>query len=63
MTGPQYKFALHMLGMTQADAAEFLEISLRTSHAYANGTADVPFAVSALLWLMVKFKLKPEDVR
>ena len=62
MTDQQYRTALQRLGLTQERAANFLDISLRTSHGYANG-APVPEAIAKLLRLMIRLKLKPEDVR
>jgi len=62
MTAKQYREAVEQLGLsTQAEAAEFLGISLRTSHSYANGTARVPEAVAKLLHLMVRRNIKPAD--
>jgi hypothetical protein len=62
MTGPQYKTALAALGMTQAAAAKFFKVSLRTANIWANGGA-IPEAVAKLLRLMVRLGLKPQDVR
>ena len=52
MTANQYRSVLDKLGLTQAGAAEFLGVSIRTSHGYAK-----------LLRLMVRLNLKPEDVK
>lgn len=62
MTPNQYRTALERLGLTQDSAAEFLGVSLRTSHGYANG-AVIPETTAKLLRLMVRLELKPEDVR
>lgn len=62
MTGPQYKRALHRLGMNQGEAADFLKISLRTSASYAAGET-IPEGVAMLLRLMIRSNLKPEDVK
>ncbi len=51
MTPAQYRAAIAALGLTQAGAAEFLGISLRTSHGYANGE-PIPVAVEKLFRLM-----------
>ena len=48
--------------LTVGEAAEFLDISLRTSHGYANGD-PIPEAIAKLLRLMVRLELKPKDVR
>lgn len=62
VTANQYRAALDRLGLTQAGAAEFLGLSVRASHGYANGE-PIPEAVAKLLHLMVRLKLKPEDVK
>jgi hypothetical protein len=62
MTPTQYKTALERLGLTQISAAQFLKVSIRTSHAYAN-SGPIPEAVGKLLRLMIKLELKPEDVK
>ena len=59
MTANQYRAALAALGLTQAEAAEFLGISIRAAHGYANDM-PVPTAIAKLLHLMVRLKLKPE---
>ena len=60
MTTAQYRAALKKLGLTQAQATEFLGVSTRMSNAYAN-SAVVPVAIARLLRLMIRLKLKPED--
>lgn len=62
MTSSQYRMALHRLGLSQAGAAEFLGISIRSSHGYANDE-PIPEPIAKLLRLMVKLGLKPEDVK
>jgi hypothetical protein len=62
MTANQYRRALEELELSQARAAEWLSISTRTAHGYANG-APIPEPVAKLLRLMVRLKLKPEDVK
>ena len=61
MTKTQYRAALESLGLTQAEAAEFLGVSLRTSWGYANGE-PIPEGYAKLFRLMQKLELKPEDV-
>ena len=58
MTANQYRSALDKLGLTQAGAAEFLGVSIRTSHGYANGV-PIPEGYAKLLRLMVRLNLKP----
>lgn len=62
MTSKQYRAALSALGLTQAEAAEFLGIGVRTSHGYANGD-EIPEAYAKLLRLMVRLKLTVDDVK
>lgn len=62
MTANQYRAALQRLGLTQGGAAEFLGVSIRASHGYANKD-PIPEAIAKLLRLMVKLGLKPEDVK
>jgi len=59
----EYRRSIEILGIgVQDKAAAFLDISLRTSHGYANGT-QIPAAVAKLLRLMVKHGIKPDDVK
>jgi len=62
VTKHQYRAALESLGLTQAGAAEFLGISVRSSHGYANGE-PIREGDAKLLRLMVRLKLSPEDVK
>ena len=41
MTSIQFRKALDDLGLTQGEAAEWLKISIRAAHGYANG-APIP---------------------
>lgn len=56
MTANQYRSALDKLGLTQAGAAEFLGVSIRTSHGYANGV-PIPEGYAKLLRLMVRLMM------
>ena len=62
MTPAQYRNALDRLGLSQVKAAEWLGISIRSAHAYANN-APIPDAIAKLLRLCVRLDLKPEDVK
>ena len=53
MTATQYREALAALGLTQARAAGYLDISVRTSNGYANGW-PIPRTVELLLNLLVR---------
>jgi DNA-binding transcriptional regulator YiaG len=55
MTATEYRDAIAALGLTQAGAAEFLGVSLRTSQNWALGEARIPVAVAKLLDLTIKF--------
>lgn len=61
MTPTQYARAIEALGLTQDSAAQFLGVSLRTSHGYAN-SGPIPESVAKLLRLMIRLKLKPDDI-
>lgn len=63
MTANQYRKALEVLEMSQQAAADFLGVSLRTSQGYALEEYPVPEAIAKLLRLMVRLKLKPDDVK
>lgn len=62
MTPKQYKDAIKTLGLSQERAGEFFGVAPRTSQGYALGEYPVPEAIAKLLRLMVRLKLKPEDV-
>jgi hypothetical protein len=61
MTRTQYRKALRKLGLTQVQAAAWLDVSIRSAHGWANGT-PIPVPVAKLLQLMLKFELMPDDV-
>lgn len=61
MTGADYMSALAQLGLNQVTAARFLDVSIRTSHAYANG-ARIPRAVQLLFGIMIRYQIRPEDL-
>lgn len=63
MNKHQYRAALESLKITRLEAAELLDISLRTSQGYALGDYPIPRAIAALLRALVAGKLKPEDVK
>ena len=62
MTANQFRNALDSLDLSQARAAEWLKLSIRAVHGYANG-APIPEPTAKLLRLMVRLELKPEDVK
>lgn len=65
MTTAQYLAALHKLGLTPSSqkTADTLGLSLRQCQRIASGDSAVPGPVEKLLRLMVRLKLKPEDVQ
>lgn len=62
MTANQFRKALDDLDLSQGRAAEWLGISIRAAHGYANG-APIPEPIAKLLRLTVRLNLKPDDVR
>jgi predicted transcriptional regulator len=62
MTPAQFRAALEKLGLSQVEAAEFLGVSTRAAHGYANGW-PIREGDAKLLRLMVKLGLKPEEVK
>lgn len=61
MTAKQYRTALEVLDLTQGGLAQWLKISIRASHGYANGD-PIPEPIAKLLRLCVQLNLKPTDV-
>jgi predicted XRE-type DNA-binding protein len=61
MNNVEFKNSLKHLNLTQKVAAEFLGVSLRSVHGFAN-SETVPLDISMLLRLMIRLKLKAEDV-
>ena len=49
-TSAEYRDVLNLLGLTQAEMAELLGVSVRTAHGYANG-ARIPEPVARFLAL------------
>ena len=63
MTPTQYKAAIKALGLSQHRAADWLGIGRRTSQGWALGEYPVDEPAAKLLRLMIRLKLKPEDVK
>jgi hypothetical protein len=61
VTADQYRTAIGRLGLTQAQTAAFMGISIRTSHGYANGET-IPRVVELLLTLMLRWDIKPSEL-
>lgn len=62
MTPKQYADALDRLGLSQRAAGKFLGVNERQSRRWIAGDSAVPESVAKLLRLMIRLKLKPEDV-
>ena len=63
MKQTEYNRLCERLGLSKQGAqADFLGVSIRTAHGYANGS-PIPEAVAKLLRLMVEREIKPEDVK
>jgi hypothetical protein len=62
MTPTQYKASIASLSLSQERAGDWLGIGRRTSQGYALGEYPVPEPTAKLLRLVVRLKLKPEDV-
>lgn len=62
MNSKQFRKALEELGLKQGEAAEFLDVSIRSVNGYANDW-PIPKQTAMLLRLMIKHGFKPEDVK
>ena len=62
MTPAQYKAAIKALDLSQERAGDWLGIGRRTSQSYALGETRIPEPIAKLLRLMIKLKLKPEEI-
>ncbi len=62
MTPKQYADAIERLGLSQRGAGRFLGVDERTSRKWIAGDARIPESAAKLLRLMVRLKIKPEDV-
>jgi len=60
MTQKQYRAAIEALGLSQEAAGVWLGLSKRTGQSYA--AKGPPKSAAKLLRLMIRLKLKPEDV-
>lgn len=61
MTPAQYKAAIKSLGLSQEAAGVWLGVSERTGQNYA--TKGPPEPVAKLLRLMIRLKLKSDDLK
>lgn len=63
MTPKQYAEAIERLGLSQRAAGRFLGVDERTSRKWIAGDTRIPESVALLLRLMIRLKLRPEDVK
>ena len=59
MTPRQFKNAIKELGLTQAAAGRYLDVSERTANRYSRGTARIPAPSAILLRLLIQHGIKP----
>jgi hypothetical protein len=62
VTLEEYQSALTHLGLSQVGAARLFGYNERTSRRWATGEQPIPRIVQIVLWLMLKFKVKPADI-
>lgn len=62
MTAAQYRKVLKDLGITQARAADYLCVTIRTAHGYANGKR-IPGWIAKLLRFAVIAKVTPAELK
>lgn len=62
MTPKQYADAIERLGLSQRGAGKFLGVDERTSRKWIAGGARIPESAAKLLRLMVRLKIKPDEV-
>ena len=63
VTPSQYATAIEKLGLSQRGAGKFLGVDERTSRKWIAGDARIPESAAKLLRLMVRLKIKPDDVQ
>ncbi len=63
MSSDQFRHAIDKLGLSQEAAGRFLGYAGRQGQRFANNERAVPRAVAMLLRLMIKYKIKPEDMK
>jgi len=62
MNAQQYRKALERLGLTQVAAGQLLDVGPRTSRRYALDEAKIPMPVTILLRLLLKKRIRLEDI-
>ena len=62
MTPDEYRLHLQMLSLTINGAGRFLGVGERNARRFADGGIPIPFAVAALLKVMVRYGITTEMV-
>jgi DNA-binding transcriptional regulator YiaG len=62
MTPTQYATAIKALGLSQRGAAKVFGVDERTSRKWIAGDSRVPEPVAKLLRVMIKHKIKPDEL-
>jgi len=62
MTENQFRRALKQLGLTQIAAGQLFQVGARTARRWALGESPVPPPVVILLRLLIKKRIKVEDI-
>lgn len=60
MTAGEYMLAMHRLGLTHAQMANWLQVNLVTSYRHANGSAPIPFSTACLLRALLELGVRPQ---
>jgi hypothetical protein len=62
MTTAEFRAALDRLGLTQVEAARLFGANARTARRWALGEVPVPTTVAMLLQLLLRGKVKLQDI-
>jgi hypothetical protein len=62
MTHLEYREAIERLGLSQVGAARLFHVDPRTSRRWALGELDIPRAVEIALYLMQRYRVKPDKL-
>jgi predicted transcriptional regulator len=62
MNSAEFALAIEKLGLTPSDVGQWLGMSQRTGHRLVAGDVPISTAIGKLVTLMVRLKLKPDQV-